>query len=208
MGRSGFAWGPRCSLMAGAAPSGAGLSWSAGTCGRSGKGRMRLGGAVRRRASTEALFEARRCRGGESQQRYCRFDTLGDPTVSAERGGAGRRGVRPPGKGGLGDVGLGTRGWRGVMGRDSGGGEGWCGWGWGSVRRGLGRGGLAGWGVPGLHRARIRSSAGGTPSSRSFFGEQPGPQLFCEQPPGGACWAAAVRVRNFAVAEIAIHWRF
>ena len=33
-----------------------------------------------------------------------------------------------PGKGGLGDVGLGTRGWWGEMERDSGGGAGWCGW--------------------------------------------------------------------------------
>ena len=33
------------------------------------------------------------------------------------------------------------------------------------VRRGPGRGELAGWGVPGLHKASCRSSAGGTPLS-------------------------------------------
>ena len=59
------------SLMAGAAPRGAGLSWQAGTCGRSGKGRMWQSGAVRRRAGSEPLFEARRCRGDESQRLYC-----------------------------------------------------------------------------------------------------------------------------------------
>ena len=44
-------------------------------------------------------------------------------------GGAERalRGVRLPGKSCLGDVGLGRRDWLGLMGRDSGGGAGWCG---------------------------------------------------------------------------------
>ena len=53
------------------------------------------------------------------------FELLGNPTVAAERGWAGQRGTRLPGKGCPGDVGLGMRGrWRGVMGRDSGGGAG------------------------------------------------------------------------------------
>ena len=43
---------------------------------------------------------------------------------------------------GLGDVGLGTLGWRGVMGRDSGGGAGWCGCAGGRSDVGLG---VAGW---------------------------------------------------------------
>ena len=67
------------------------------------------------------------------------------------------------------------------MGRDGGGGAGWCWWGGGGgrVRRGPGRGGLAGWGVPGLHKASHRSNAGETPLSLQ---QQPS----SEQPPGGA----------------------
>ena len=37
----------------------------------------------------------------------------------AERGWVGRRGVRLPGQGGLGDVRLGTRGWQGVIFREA-----------------------------------------------------------------------------------------
>ena len=48
-----------------------------------------------------------------------------------------------------------------------------------AVRRGSWRGGLAGWGVPGLHKASRSSSAGGTPH---FPPQQPS----SEQPPGGA----------------------
>ena len=56
-----------------------------------------------------------------------------------------------------------------------------------AVRRGPGRGGLARWGVPGLHKASRHSSAGGTPL---FPPQEPS----SEQPPSCAGWAAAVRV--------------
>ena len=103
--------GQRGSLMA-AAPRRGGLASRSMQAER--EGRMGRSGAVRLRASTEQLSRPR----GAAEKNPAAvlliigFETLalGDPTVASamERGGARRRGMRLPGKGGLGDVGLGT----------------------------------------------------------------------------------------------------
>ena len=182
-------WGPLGSLMAGAAPLGAGLSWPAGACRRSGKdgwgeaglcsvGRAlsscsRPGGAAEMNAGGGILIR-------NNGRPHC---------CSGEwRGGAGRgeaAGEGRPGRCGAGHARLAWRNgetqrqWRQGRGVLVGGG--------GTVRRGPGRGGVAGWGVPGLHKASRISSAGGI----ALFPPQ---QPSSEQPPGVAGWAAAGRV--------------
>ena len=72
---------------------------------------------MRRRAGTKPLFEALQCCRMRTPAAVLLIRSIGRPTVAAERSGAaGRRGLRLPGKGGLGYVVLGTRGWRPVAG--------------------------------------------------------------------------------------------
>ena len=63
--------GPRGSLRAGTALRGPACPGQPGRGGRSRKGQIGRGGAVRRRAGTEPLFEAQQCRGGKSRRRFC-----------------------------------------------------------------------------------------------------------------------------------------
>ena len=95
--------------------------------------------------------------------------------AGAERGEAASPGEGRSGRCGAGHARHNGKGWRSVMDRDGCGrgaaGRGGAG---GVVRRGPGRGGLAGWGEPGLHKASRHSNTGRTRLSlqRQPFSEQ------------------------------------
>ena len=192
MGQSGVWWRPQG--RAEAVPRGLACPGQAGRGGRSGKGLLGRGG----------LGRAWLCGGGRALSRCSRPSGAAEPrrripaAVLLIRnigrphccGGEGRGGAKRgeaavegrPGRCGAGNSRLAGRdGQRwGRVGRVGG----------GAVRRGPGCGGLAGWGVPGMHKASRSSSSDGTP----LFPVFPPPQPSGEQPPGGTGWAAAVRV--------------